>query len=115
MSGVTKLTIIAIYSEETVAMSSCKFSYSCRRIFHWFSYTLFIYNAVLGLLMAVVRLLLSTLFSLLLLIRMDRVVLMKGFELWDLGECLYVNTLLHVYKPADHIWPMWGCSYIPCP
>jgi len=47
---------------------------------------LFIYNAVLGLLMAVVRLLLSTLFSLLLLVRMDRVVLMKGFEVWDLGE-----------------------------
>ena len=58
----------------------------CRRLFHWFSYTLFVYNAILGLLMAVVRLLLSALFSLLLLIRMDRVVLMKGFEAWDFGE-----------------------------
>ena len=36
--------------------------------------------------MAVVRLLLSSLFSLLLLIRMDRIVLMEGFEFWDFSK-----------------------------
>lgn len=62
------------------------YSHFCRRLFHWFSYTLFIYNAIIGLFMAVVRLLLSSLFSLLLLIRMDRIVLMKGFEFWDFSK-----------------------------
>ena len=57
-----------------------------RRLFQWFLYTLFIYNAVLGVVVAIARLLLSALFGLLLLIRLDRVVLMKGFEFWDLGE-----------------------------
>ena len=45
---------------------------SYRRIFQWLSYTLFFYNALLGLLAAIFRVLISTCINLLLMIRLDR-------------------------------------------
>ena len=65
-----------------------------RRLFHWFSYTLFVYNALLGLLAALLRVLITMLFTSALMVRLDRVVLMKGFESWDIGKLLLL--LCHI-------------------
>ena len=61
-------------------------------MFHWVSYFLFIYDAISGVLTAILRIFLTQLFSLLLMVRLDRVVLMKGFECCDIGKRLYVRT-----------------------
>ncbi len=57
-----------------------------RRVFHWVSYFLFIYDAISGLLTAIFRALMTQVLSLLLMIRLDRIVLMKGFEFCDVGK-----------------------------
>ena len=59
---------------------------SCRRLYHWFTYMLFIYNAIIGLLVAAMRLLTSFLFSLVLVIRLDILIMKQGLEFWDTGE-----------------------------
>ena len=56
------------------------------RIFNWFAFALIFYNGLAGVLAAVLRGLLSLAFSILLFIRLDRVILMKGFERFDKGS-----------------------------
>ncbi len=58
----------------------------CRRLFNWFSFLLFFYNGFAGFVNAILRTLLASLFTILLLFRLDRVVLMRGFERFDFGE-----------------------------
>ena len=58
---------------------------SCRRLFNWFAFILFFYNGIAGLVGAILRALMASLFGLLLLFRLDRIVLMKGFEAYDFG------------------------------
>ena len=58
----------------------------CRRLFNWFSFILFFYNGFAGFVGAIMRTLLASLVTLALLFRLDRVVLMKGFERFDSGE-----------------------------
>lgn len=50
-------------------------SLSSRKIFQWISYYFFFYNAFVGLLSAIYRLLMATVLNLMLLIRVDRAVL----------------------------------------
>ena len=45
------------------------------------------YNALIGLVGAFLRILFSAVFGILLIFRVDRVVLMKGFEFFDFGKC----------------------------
>lgn len=65
-------------------LSNANFCY--RRLFNWFSFLLFFYNGFAGFVNAILRTLLASLFTLLLLFRLDRVVLMRGFERFDFGE-----------------------------
>ena len=44
------------------------------------------YNALIGLVGAFLRILFSAVFGMLLIFRVDRVVLMKGFEFFDFGK-----------------------------
>ena len=59
---------------------------SCRRLYHLFSYMWLFLNLFVGLFSAFKRIITSAVLSLLLVMRMDRVVLMKGFERFDFGE-----------------------------
>ena len=59
---------------------------SCRRLYHLFSYVWLFLNLFVGLFSAFKRIITSAVLSLLLVMRMDRVVLMKGFERFDIGE-----------------------------
>ena len=47
---------------------------------------LFFYNGIAGVFGALLRVLMSSVFGLLLLFRVDRIVLMKGYEAYDFGE-----------------------------
>lgn len=59
--------------------------YCLRRVFHWTTYVLFFYNVILGLTSALLRIVYSMTFGLVLMFRLDRVVLMRGFERFDAG------------------------------
>ncbi len=61
-------------------------------MFQWFMYILFIYNTLIGLATALFRVLISATMGLLLMLRMDKVILMKGFERFDIGTT-YVRTI----------------------
>ena len=80
---------------DTVFLVACHVSALClRRIYNWFSYVLFFYNGFAGLVGAAVRIVYATLFSLLLLFRLDTVALPKQLWWWDFGElklALYTN------------------------
>lgn len=65
----------------------------CRRTFHIFSYLMVFQNTVVGVTSAFIRILYSIFFGLLLIFRLDRVVLMKGFERFDKGHRSYVGFL----------------------
>ena len=62
----------------------------CRRLWNWFEYILFFYNTIVGFVAAIFRVLISALFGLLLLFRLDTVILMKGFEFGDTGMLVCV-------------------------
>ena len=59
---------------------------NCRRLFNWFLYMLFFYNALIGIVTALVRVAIAAGIGMLLLFRLDKVILMKGFEFADFGE-----------------------------
>ncbi len=61
-------------------------------MFQWFMYILFIYNTIIGLGTALFRVLISATMGLLLMLRLDKVILMKGFERFDIGTT-YVRTI----------------------
>ncbi|XP_064406077.1 receptor for retinol uptake STRA6-like isoform X4 [Halichondria panicea] len=68
---------------------------SNQKIFQWFMFVLFIYNTIIGLAAALFRVLISATMGLLLMLRLDRVILMKGFEPFDIGHNTYIG-FLHV-------------------
>ena len=61
-----------------------------KRLYHWFTYMMFFHDAFIGLISCFIRILLSMLFSLLFIMRMDHVVLMRGLESLDTGVCVCV-------------------------
>lgn len=68
-----------------------------RRAFHCFTYFFFFYNVVLGLGACLLRLLRSMLLGAMLLARIDRTILPRGYEAQDLGYTWWVGMIL-----ADH-------------
>eukprot|EP00731_Ephydatia_muelleri_P016567 Em0009g991a len=64
-----------------------------RRLFYFFSYFVFFQNVVIGLVSSFLRIIYSMVLGLVLFFRLDRVVLMKGFEALDQGHVTYVSFL----------------------
>ena len=62
-----------------------------RNVFNWFSYFFFIYGSIVGFMTAIVRLLLSLLFGTILLFRLDRNVMMPGFQFADFGQIIVAS------------------------
>ena len=58
----------------------------CRRLFYLFSYFVFFQNVVVGFVSSLLRIIFSVLLGLVLFFRLERVVLMKGFEALDQGK-----------------------------
>ena len=58
----------------------------CRRLYHCFAFVWLFLNIFVGIFAAILRILMTAIFSLLLVMRMDRNVLMKGFEKFDIGK-----------------------------
>jgi len=56
-----------------------------RRFWNWVEYIFFLYNAIVGIIASIFRILLSVGVNLLLLFRLDTVILMKGWEFLDVG------------------------------
>lgn len=79
-----------------------------RRLYNWFSFALFFYNGIAGLVGAVVRITFSTFFSLLLIFRLDVVSLPPNLWWWDFGhraflgfvylDYCYNHPVLHVFS-----------------
>ena len=57
-----------------------------RNLFNWFSFVLFFYKGLAGVVGGVFRIAMSTVFSLILLFRLDEVALMKKFASFDFGK-----------------------------
>ena len=88
-----------------------------RNVFSWFSFFFFVYGSILGIVGATLRLLLSALFGILLLFRLDRNIMMAGFECTDWGQlfiiivvhmCICVKTYMYIIitaqsSPADYL------------
>lgn len=68
------------------------------RWYHFLTYLLYFQNIVVGITSALLRVLYSVAFGLLLLFRLDRVVLMKGFERYDSGHRKYIGFLYLEYS-----------------
>ncbi|XP_071487309.1 stimulated by retinoic acid gene 6 protein-like [Diadema antillarum] len=64
-----------------------------RRLFHVQVYFFFFFNVILGLASCLLRIFKSVLFGLLLVGRIDRCLLMRGFELFDSGYKAYLGFL----------------------
>ena len=67
-----------------------------RNLFNWFSLMLFFYNGVTGFVTALQRILISTVLGLLLLFRLDRVVVAKGFDFLDIG--MPISNILKIFR-----------------
>lgn len=69
----------------------------CRRLFYFFCYFVFFQNVVVGLISSFLRILFAMVLGLGLFFRLDRVVLMKGFEKLDQGRPMYgsLNNFPH--------------------
>ena len=61
-------------------------NFSFRRFYHITSFYLFFFNVVLGFFSCLRRLLMSMVFGLILISRLDRCLLMRGFERFDTGK-----------------------------
>ena len=61
------------------------FLYISRRLFNWFAFVLFFYNGIAGVFSALLRVIMSSTFGLLLLFRVDKIVFVKGYEAYDFG------------------------------
>ena len=76
-----------IYVHETFIVStSC--SLQSRNGFNWFSYFVFLYNAIVGFVGAIIRVLLSLVYGTLLLFSqftLDQNIMMEGFQFADEG------------------------------
>ena len=70
----------------TIYMYPCMRICPSRNAFNWVSYFFLLYNAIVGFLGAILRVLLAMLFGILLLFRLDTNIMMKGFQFADLGS-----------------------------
>ena len=78
----------------------CTFQYS-RRVFHVMSFFMFFFNIVVGLFSCLRRIVISLILGTLLVSRLDRCLLMPGFEDKDAGTTDLINTCLlftNLYK-----------------
>lgn len=64
-----------------------------RNLFSWFSFVLFFYNGLAGVVGAIFRIAMSAAFSLILLFRLDEVALMKKFDSFDFGKIMYMQLV----------------------
>ncbi|XP_071954206.1 stimulated by retinoic acid gene 6 protein-like [Antedon mediterranea] len=64
-----------------------------RRWFHVATYTLFFFHVITGLVSCLLRIIKSLIFGAIFIGRIDRCVLMRGFELWDSGYKAYFGFL----------------------
>ena len=85
------LIIITILNQNLMEKNNFNYN-NYSRIFNWFAFALIFYNGLAGVLAAVLRGLLSVAFSILLFIRLDRVILMKGFERFDKGNIIIYSV-----------------------
>ena len=69
------------------------YSSPCRRLWNWFEYIFFFYNALVGIVASIFWVFLSVTINLLLLFRLDTVIFMKGFEFMDSGMCCMFHIL----------------------
>ncbi|XP_072050873.1 stimulated by retinoic acid gene 6 protein-like [Amphiura filiformis] len=65
-----------------------------RRVFHVSTFLLFFLNVTIGLVSCLMRIIKALIFGLLYIGRMDRCILMRGWELWDTGYRSYLGFLL---------------------
>ncbi|KAL7841117.1 hypothetical protein SRHO_G00248080 [Serrasalmus rhombeus] len=65
-----------------------------RKAFHNFNYFFFFYNVILGLGSCVLRLLASAYVSLLLVSRINRTIMPKGYELFDIGYRTWIGMIM---------------------
>ncbi|XP_033114905.1 stimulated by retinoic acid gene 6 protein-like [Anneissia japonica] len=64
-----------------------------RRWFHVVNYTFFFFHVITGLVSCLLRIIKSVIFGAMFIGRIDRCVLMRGFELWDSGYNAYFGFL----------------------
>ena len=88
------------------------FSTSCslhsRNGFNWFSYFVFFYNAIVGFVGAIIRVLLSLAYGTLLLFRLDQNIMMEGFQfadrgIWSSEQRINQCITCSFYSPLPHI------------
>ncbi|KAL7856279.1 hypothetical protein AOLI_G00198830 [Acnodon oligacanthus] len=65
-----------------------------RKAFHNFNYFFFFYNVILGVGSCVLRLLVSAYVSLLLVSRINRTIMPKGYELFDIGYRTWIGMIM---------------------
>ncbi len=68
-----------------------------RRCFHFFSFGFIFMNAFVGIFSTILRMITALAVGLLLFIRLDKVLLMKGFEYFDRGKSRFK------YKPTQYV------------
>ena len=78
-----------------------------RRLWNWFEYIFFFYNAIVGIVASILRVFLSVTVNLLLLFRLDAVIFMKGFEFMDSGMSHILASILYV-KATRKCRTLWG-------
>ena len=78
--------------KQSVNNITCNFH---RRTFNCFAFALIFYNGLAGVLAAVLRGVLSLAFNLLLFLRLDRLILMRGFEKFDKGGANHILKVLN--------------------
>ena len=74
-------------------------SFIRRRLYSIISYFFFFYNVLVGLFSCLLRIFKGTVLGVLFLGRIDRTVLMQGFQTWDPGK---LNYLLGVFHARTH-------------
>ncbi|XP_070542368.1 stimulated by retinoic acid gene 6 protein-like isoform X2 [Ptychodera flava] len=77
-----------------------------RRLYHNFSYFLFFYNVAVGLVVCLLRIFIGMILGILFLGRVDRPILMRGYESMDRGFSAYVGM---IFVENSHCHPVLVC------
>jgi len=78
-----------------------------RRFWNWVEYIFFFYNAIVGIVASIFRILLSIGVNLLLLFRLDTVIFMKGWEFLDAGHKAFNGFLYLEYTYNNAVMNMF--------
>ena len=62
--------------------------FNCRRVYRVVDFVFYFFNVLLGFFSCIKRILFSVAFGTILISRLDRPLLMKGFETFDTGQCV---------------------------